>query len=217
MVDIDREGGQERMKKILKILVVGDMGTGKTSLIRQYVHGFFSEFYRSTIGVDFAHKDIQFGDKLLINLQLWDISGQERFGSVTHMYYQAAVGALVVFDVTVPQNLNVVQIWKKDIDAKVFTSDDKPIPCLLIGNKIDLVPDGWEKSKEEMDKFAMDNGFIGYFETSAAAATNVAEANEFLMKYIIDNDIHPMQPKEIDQCVDLNKPQEQSSKSGCCD
>ena len=215
MVDIDHEDQHDRMKKVLKILVVGDMGTGKTSLIRQYVHGFFSEFYRSTIGVDFAHKDIQWGDNLLINLQLWDISGQERFGSVTHMYYQEAVGAMIVFDVTVPQNLNVVQIWKKDIDSKVFTTEDKPIPCLLIGNKIDLVPDGWEKSKEEMEQFCQENGFIGYFETSAREAINVSEANEFLMKYIIDHDIHPMHPNELDQCIDI-KNDSNKSNNGCC-
>ena len=214
MVDLDVT--EERVKRVLKILVVGDMGTGKTSLIRQYVHGFFSEFYKSTIGVDFAHKDVKWGDDMLVNLQLWDISGQERFGSVTHMYYQEAVGALVVFDVMNPRSLDIVKVWKKDIDEKVFTSDDKPIPCLLIGNKIDLAQEGWGKTKEEMDAFCKEFGFIGFYETSARQGTNVIESNEFLMNYIITNNIMPNHPKDLDNCIDVSKGKSSSNDGGCC-
>ena len=106
---------------VFKVLVVGEMGTGKTSLIRQYVQGFFSEFYKTTIGVDFANKDIEWNNNTTISLQLWDIAGQERYGNMTHVYYQEACAAFVVFDVTRAPSFDLVSNWKNDIDDKVFT------------------------------------------------------------------------------------------------
>lgn len=60
---------------LYKILVIGDLGTGKTSIIKRYVHQFFSQHYRATIGVDFALKVLTWDDMTLIRLQLWDIAG----------------------------------------------------------------------------------------------------------------------------------------------
>ena len=212
MVDFD-DTNQGPTKRIMKVLVVGEMGTGKTSLIRHYVQGYFSEFYKTTIGVDFANKDIEWEDNSTVSLQLWDIAGQERYGNMTRVYYQEASAALVVFDVTRNTSLEMVQEWKKDIDQKVFTSDDKPIPCLLLGNKIDLVSDGnWGKNKQEMEEYCQQNNFIGFFETSARNGTNIDEAARFLVKYVIDNKIEPSSTKPS---VPLNT-QPKDQKKGCC-
>ena len=139
MVDIAPSDKPEQVKKIIKIIVVGEMGTGKTSLIRQYVQGFFSEFYKTTIGVDFANKDIKRDDNVTISLQLWDIAGQERYGNMTRVYYQEACAAFVVFDVTRKSSLDLSIEWKKDIDEKVLTAQNTPIPSLLLGNKIEKI------------------------------------------------------------------------------
>ena len=206
---------QGPIKKILKVLVVGEMGTGKTSLIRQYVQGFFSEFYKTTIGVDFATKELEWDEKTTVSLQLWDIAGQERYGNMTRVYYQEAVAAFVVFDVTRLQSLDMVKEWKKDIDEKVLTSLDKPIPCLLLGNKIDLCPDGkWAKTPEEMEEFCKENNFLHFFETSARHRTNVDEAAKYLVKYVMDNKIEPSSAKDPNG-VDINQPV-QPPKKGCC-
>lgn len=74
----------------------GELGTGKTSFIKRYVHQFFSTNYRATIGVDFALKVLQWDTSTTIRLQLWDIAGQERFGNMTRVYYKEAVGAFIV-------------------------------------------------------------------------------------------------------------------------
>ena len=65
-------------ERLYKILVIGDLGTGKTAIIKRYVHQFFSEHYRATIGVDFALKVINWDQNTIIRLQLWDIAGQVR-------------------------------------------------------------------------------------------------------------------------------------------
>lgn len=216
MVDLLAAEDQGPVKKILKVLVVGEMGTGKTSLIRQYVQGFFSEFYKTTIGVDFANKEFEWDENTKISLQLWDIAGQERYGNMTHVYYQEAVAAFVVFDLTRVQSLDMVVEWKKDIDSKVFTSEDKPIPCLLLGNKIDLCEDGkWAKTKEQMDAFVSENGFVGYFETSARDGTNIDNAARFLVQYVIDNKVEPASDKE--EGVNIAETQQaRKSQGGCC-
>lgn len=63
---------------LYKILVIGDLGTGKTSIIKRYVHRFFTQHYRATIGVDFALKVLNWDDNTLVRLQLWDIAGKFR-------------------------------------------------------------------------------------------------------------------------------------------
>ena len=68
-----------------QVLVVGDLGVGKTSLIQRYVHNIFSREYKATIGVDFAYKLIQISPDKIVRLQLWDIAGQERYGNMTRV------------------------------------------------------------------------------------------------------------------------------------
>lgn len=62
-------------ERLLKVLVIGDLGVGKTSIIKRYVHHVFSQHYRATIGVDFALKVLHWDHKTVLRLQLWDIAG----------------------------------------------------------------------------------------------------------------------------------------------
>lgn len=66
-------------ERLLKILVIGDLGVGKTSIIKRYVHQVFSQHYRATIGVDFALKVLKWDQQTVVRLQLWDIAGEEEF------------------------------------------------------------------------------------------------------------------------------------------
>jgi len=180
-----------------KVLVVGDIGTGKTSFIRRYTNGTFNHDYRSTIGVDFGFRDLFVDSDVLVRLQLWDIAG-ERASSMTRVYYKEAVGAFIMFDVTRMGTLDTVMEWKKDLDEKVFLLPNScsssgagdrvtPIPVILIANKIDLVATsqhGWGKTKEEMDTFCQTNGFTGWFETSAKDNISVDQATEALIEQI---------------------------------
>merc|ERR1711879_730648 len=75
----------QKKEFLYKILVVGNMGTGKTSIIKRYCDNEFSDNYKSTIGVDFALKSLEWGHNSMVHLQLWDIAGQERYGNLTRV------------------------------------------------------------------------------------------------------------------------------------
>ncbi|KAI8084917.1 P-loop containing nucleoside triphosphate hydrolase protein [Halteromyces radiatus] len=219
--------GPPTREYLYKILVVGDLGTGKTSIIRRYVHNIFSTNYKSTIGVDFALKVIQWSPEIIVRLQLWDIAGQERFGNMTRVYYKEALGAFVVYDVTRPQTFEGVTKWKQDLDSKVALPElwgGGNIPVVLLANKSDLLQEGHGQpiNPLEMDQFCQDNGFSKWFETSAKDNSNIDEAARHLIQTIVaieeergtlltddlDNDsIHLDQSKHHDHY---------SGGSGCC-
>jgi len=185
---------------LFKILVVGDIGTGKTSIIKRYVHNIFSMHYKSTIGVEFALKVINWDPKTEIRLQLWDIAGQERFGNMTRVYYKEAVGAIVVFDVTRIATFEAASKWKSDIDSKVTVGvEEKPIPVILLANKIDMAKDGFVKSPSQMDQYCKENNFVGWFETSAKENIGIDKAAKFLISKILENKVteRPSDPKVI--------------------
>ena len=176
--------------------------------------------YKSTIGVDFALKVLQWDAETTVRLQLWDIAGQERFGNMTRVYYREAVGAFVVFDVTRVATFEATTKWINDIRQKVtLPPDDRPIAVVLLCNKSDLAPkDGLGRSKEDMDRFCAEHGFAGWFETSAKDNVGIDGAAKFLVKKILESDVS--RSKETD--ADIINPKDgvaggaEEKKSGCC-
>jgi len=211
--------GDGDMKEYLyKVLVVGDIGVGKTSIIKRYVHNIFSMHYKATIGVDFALKVINWDSKTVVRLQLWDIAGQERFGNMTRVYYKEAVGAVVVFDVTRVGTFEAVAKWKSDIDAKVSVGpDERPIPVVLLANKCDLQKEGMAQSSEQMDKYCAENKFLGWFETSAKDNTNIEAACRALVEKIMASDASAGIAKApAGDIVDPKHPPAQPAEGGGC-
>jgi small GTP-binding protein len=154
----------------MKMLVVGDSGVGKSSLIKRYVYGKFSGSSRPTIGVDFAVKVFNYDANTTVRIQLWDIAGQERYGHMTRVYYKESKGALLLFDTNSESSFQNVVKWKQDIDSKVFLKQSNdPIPVVVLANKFDLFKmDGFYADlRPKMDDYCKENGFIGWTETSA--------------------------------------------------
>ncbi|KAK6168260.1 hypothetical protein SNE40_022123 [Patella caerulea] len=212
--------GGEKKEHLYKILVIGELGTGKTSIIKRYVHQFFSQHYRATIGVDFALKVLNWDADTLIRLQLWDIAGQERFGNMTRVYYKEAVGAFVVFDVTRASTFEAVSKWKNDLDSKVQLPDGSPVPCVLLANKCDQAKEGLVNNTAQMDEFCKEKGFIGWYETSAKENINIDEAARFLVTKILEKD-KAMKLGDNDHdndkiVIDSNRPTGVEKKSTCC-
>jgi len=180
--------GSERQEHLYKILVIGELGTGKTSIIKRYVHQFFSQHYRATIGVDFALKVLNWDANTVVRLQLWDIAGQERYGNMTRVYYKEAVGCFIVFDVTRVSTFEAVAKWKHDLDSKVQLADGSPVPCVLLANKCDMAKEGLVNNPQQMDDYCRDRGFVGWYETSAKENINVDEAAKCLVNYILEKE-----------------------------
>ncbi|XP_021932072.1 ras-related protein Rab-44 isoform X2 [Zootermopsis nevadensis] len=210
----------EKREHLYKILVIGELGTGKTSIIKRYVHQFFSQHYRATIGVDFALKVLNWDANTIIRLQLWDIAGQERFGNMTRVYYKEAVGAFVVFDVTRAATFDAVVKWKQDLDAKVQLPDGTSIPCVLLANKCDQQKEGIVNSPSKMDEYCKDWGFTAWFETSAKENINIEDAARSLVTRILQNEMltnHNESSKDLERfALDGKNQRDQKSKTCSC-
>ncbi|XP_034274863.1 ras-related protein Rab-32 [Pantherophis guttatus] len=222
MAGAERGGGvvgvPENREHLFKVLVIGELGVGKTSIIKRYVHQLFSQHYRATIGVDFALKVLNWDTRTLVRLQLWDIAGQERFGNMTRVYYKEAVGAFVVFDVTRGSTFEAVSKWKHDLDSKVVLPNGSPIPTILLANKCDQKKDSSQNpSPSQMNQFCKEGGFAGWFETSAKDNINIDEAARFLVENILANlKAFPNEENDVDKLkLDLD-PLKAESKSQCC-
>ncbi|CAG2104306.1 unnamed protein product, partial [Medioppia subpectinata] len=118
---------------LLKIILIGDSGVGKTSLMRRYTDGIYSEGTASTIGVDFKIKTITVNSKR-VKLQIWDTAGQERFKSIVSNYYRGANGLIVVFDLLNKESFDHLDIWIKDLQKKNATVGSE---IIILGNKVD--------------------------------------------------------------------------------
>eukprot|EP01012_Entosiphon_sulcatum_P016856 TRINITY_DN21728_c0_g1_i1.p1 TRINITY_DN21728_c0_g1~~TRINITY_DN21728_c0_g1_i1.p1 ORF type:complete len:200 (+),score=26.63 TRINITY_DN21728_c0_g1_i1:162-761(+) len=173
-----------------KLLVVGERGTGKTCLIRRYVNNEFEPHTRATIGVDFALKTLrtEHGD---VTLHLWDIAGQERYGQLTRAYYQTAVGALVLYDVTRTATFEAVAHWKADLDEKVKLPGDASLPCVLVANKADLAA---QQSATDLDTYCREHGFCGWVLTSCKEGRGVDSAFAMLLERVLANALPVYKP-----------------------
>ncbi|XP_034530280.1 ras-related protein Rab-32 [Notolabrus celidotus] len=202
--------------KLFKVLVIGDLGVGKSSIILRYVNKRFDEGYKSSIGVDFALKTIEWDRNTLVRLQLWDIAGQERFKKMSRVYYKGAFGALVTFDVTKSSTLEAASEWKQDLDSKVCLDSGRPIPAILLANKCDV--EGRDADVvSSLDDFCKENGFMGWFETSAKENINIDEAGAFLVKQMMICDAGLYIEKDNKDEIKVSQPPgESQSQTLCC-
>eukprot|EP01088_Endostelium_zonatum_P001685 TRINITY_DN12036_c0_g1_i1.p1 TRINITY_DN12036_c0_g1~~TRINITY_DN12036_c0_g1_i1.p1 ORF type:complete len:216 (-),score=27.11 TRINITY_DN12036_c0_g1_i1:39-686(-) len=206
---------------LFKVLVVGETGTGKTCVIKRFVHNVFSPFNSSTIGLDFALKLLRFDDQTSVQLQLWDIAGQERFSNMTRVYYKEADAAFVAYDVTSSDSFEAaITKWKTDIDCKVTLPSGEPIPVVLLANKCDLKPKGIDKSASEIKEFCEKNGFIGWFETSAKDNYGIESACKTLVQHVMQNKSPKKTQSRAPGEIKVDNYEEEmdmrTKKSGCC-
>lgn len=154
-------------KFLVKVLLCGASGAGKTSLMRRFVDGKFSSAMCSTIGVDFALKMVEVRDKM-VRLQIWDTAGQERFRSITSAYYRGARVIVVVYDVTNRQSFQTVPYWISE--ARRYCPKRAPI-FVIVGTKSDL-NSSRKVSKQEGE--ALSNRFsCHWLEASSKEGANV--------------------------------------------
>ena len=168
-----------------KIVVVGDGAVGKTSLIKKYTQGSFKKEYIATLGTQFSKYEEEI-DEEKVELFLWDIAGQDQFQALRQRFYTGSSGAIIVFSHSPEQSQSYDHVLRWFDDLKKHCGN---IPLVLFGNKVDLIDEaelssnsGLPTSDINVEQFAKDNKFVGYYKTSALTGQGVTDAFKVLVK-----------------------------------
>jgi len=163
-----------------KLILGGDGGVGKTSMVHRFVDDSFQTDYKSTIGTSIMKKECDFEDlESKVRFVIWDLAGQAQFQRVRQTYLSNAEAGILVFDVTRKETFNSIEKWFNEIMGA-----SKSISLILIGNKVDLVEDR-KVSSEEGEALANKLN-LSYFEASAKTGENVNDAFKMLALQMIN-------------------------------
>ncbi|KAL1228841.1 Ras-related protein Rab-7a [Trichinella nelsoni] len=174
-----------RKKVLLKVIILGDSGVGKTSLMNQYVNKRFSNQYKATIGADFLTKDVVVDDRF-VTMQIWDTAGQERFQSLGVAFYRGADCCVLVFDVTNPNSFKSLDSWRDEFLIQASPRDPEHFPFIVLGNKIDM--ENHTVSTKRAQFWCSSKNDIPYFEVSAKEAINVDMAFQKIARDALDRE-----------------------------
>ncbi|MCK4284688.1 MAG: GTP-binding protein [Candidatus Lokiarchaeota archaeon] len=162
-----------------KLILGGEGGVGKTSMVHRFVENSFLTDYKSTIGTSIMKKECEFeGLNSKVRFVMWDLAGQAQFKRVRQSYISNAEAGILVYDVTRKDTFNSVESWQKEIQSVSPT-----ISLILIGNKIDLTEDR-VVSTEEGEEIAKKLN-LSYIETSAKTGENINYAFKMLALQLI--------------------------------
>lgn len=194
---------------LFKLLIIGDSGVGKSSLLLRFADNTFSGSYITTIGVDFKIRTVEIeGER--VKLQIWDTAGQERFRTITSTYYRGTHGVIVVYDVTSGDSFANVKRWLHEIEQNCDV-----VNRILVGNKNDA-PDRKVVLTEDAQRFADQMG-IKLFETSAKDNINVEEMFMAITKLVLKTKKERRERQAIqnNDTVNLRKGPKQNKRK-CC-
>ena len=191
-------------KKALKLSLIGDAQTGKTSIINRFVDNEFNINMVSTTGIDKKEVSMKMKDDNEIKLIIWDTAGQERFNSISSTMVKNCHGIIICFAINNIESFKNVINWLQDV-----REISRNIPVVLFGNKCDLI-DERKISNTGAKEFAAINEMI-YFETSAKDNINIKEGFEKLAEsaYAIE-----FSEKEIN--TKILKDNKKKNKKNCC-
>ncbi|XWV25182.1 member Ras oncogene family RAB32 [Tupanvirus deep ocean] len=187
-----------------KILFLGAPEVGKTSFIRKYVHNIFPINYRETRGIDYSEKR-----KVIENsnvfIELWDIAGKELTGLYNRIYYKGASVAVVFFDITNKDSLEIAKKWKQDVQNK-YTD----IPLILVANKCDAPLEKHIITESELKLFSDNEGFLTYF----CISVKLDDINIIIEFVVLHYLLHLSQ--QTDKIIYLDIANEHSNKKSKC-
>jgi len=206
----------------IRLILVGDMNTGKTSLLLRFVESKFYPKYGSTIGIDFRTKVLMFG-AYMVKVQIFDTAGQERFHTITQAYYRNADAALIIFDITQQSSFHNTNRWLTDMDAHAANAVK-----VIVGNKCDM-EESRVVQKTHGVRFAEESG-CSYQEASAMTGQNVEETFMMAVRAVLhkkgilqslEGDDVPPPAKMRPKSTIMMKPpvlegDEKKKDSGCC-
>mmetsp|Transcript_32618 Transcript_32618/g.79359 ORF Transcript_32618/g.79359 Transcript_32618/m.79359 type:complete len:215 (-) Transcript_32618:552-1196(-) len=175
---------------LMKILLLGDSGVGKTCLALRFVGEKFQKSFKVTVGIDFKVKEFNVDGKS-VKVQIWDTAGQERFRSVATNYYRKAAGVVLVYDVNNYESFQNLSTWMELLDQHT----DEGIVKIIIGNKLDM-SDGKRAVSTEMGQAFAKKHNVKFLETSAKTGKDVEKA---MVGLIRDIQASGIQVREVDR------------------
>ena len=200
-----------------KIIFIGDVSVGKTSIINVLMGQKFNNEYEASIGVDFFSKTIKYKGKT-IKLQIWDSAGQEKFRSLIPNYIRGSSLVFIVYDITNRKSFENLQSW---ID---FVNNIENSNIVILANKIDLESQR-QVTYKEGESFAKENNLL-FLETSAKTSNNIVEAFNLSAMNILNKILKTGDEQIINNNIKINKDKEnnkrktvkdkQNNKKGCC-
>ena len=188
----------------IKIILLGDVAVGKTSILGRYINNSFNDDYKCTIQVEHKTKIIDVDLYTSVKMTIWDTVGQEKFRILTKQYYRDAQGAIIVFDLTKKESFDFVPKWIEELN----NNGPGKIPIIIVGNKSDL-------STQRVVPMDEIKKIIGskylYYDVSAKNGNNISLAFDKIRSQVLnyldkkkdDNDIrvhiNPRTSKELDE------------------
>ena len=161
-----------------KLIFIGDSSVGKSCLTTKAVKNEFEDYYQATVGFEFMTFNLKINDKI-IKLQIWDTCGQEIYKSLISNFYRNSSLAVLVYSIDSKESFNHVENWLNDLRSQA----NEDVRVILIGNKADLESER-KVSKEEGEKYKLDNNLDFFMETSAKTGQNarnvLVEASKIL-------------------------------------
>ncbi|XP_057381777.1 ras-related protein Rab-9B-like [Daphnia carinata] len=170
----NRRKQQVETRSVLKVLILGDGGVGKTCIMGRFINDQFEDNSFHTIGVEFLNKDFVLTGKNY-TLQIWDTAGQERFKSLRTPFYRGTDICLLVFALDDKSSFNNLSLWRQEFLHYADIQDPQSFPFIVVGNKVDLGQSSRTVNPEEIKQWCCYHGNPPYFETSAKTNVNIAE------------------------------------------
>lgn len=167
-------------KKVLnlKMILLGDCGVGKTSILNRYIHKTFSYSEKATISEDHKTKIIDLDQESIAQLNIWDTAGEERYSVLPKQYYKDSHCVIIVFDLTDEKSFSNIKNKINEVDDNA----PRDVVIAIVGNKSDLTGD-IKINKDEVDKIKEQ---YPYYEVSAKNGNNVSLLFEELCYKIIE-------------------------------
>ena len=212
----DEKDDEQNLKLVeYKIILVGDSGVGKTSILKKFINNEFNEDIKCTINIDFFSKSIKIDKNLYTNLKIYDTAGQEKYRALIKKYYQGTDGIILVFDLTNENSFNKLKSWINEV-----SDNTEKAQIILVGNKADLIER--KIDEETAENFAKQRD-IKYIETSAKEGTNILLLFEELALDINkkkQNDSSVVELEHVDTYVfrrrEINKEIKNKKENKCC-
>jgi small GTP-binding protein len=173
----------KRKSKDLKIIIVGDSGTGKTSFVNKYILNKFDETYQATIATQFNFKVIEIGE-ITYRIQFWDLAGQDRSTGTTKLFTKDSNGIVFCCEVKNQESRNNIIKWKDSIEQNLNL---ETVQMIIVENKCDLLGEeksDYNKDIDELKNFAEENHINNYFRVSALNGYGINESMNYLVNEI---------------------------------